>query len=240
MSDDFHIQVRNVQRYEKALKTYAGRALPFAAREALNTTAFTMRAHWQDDIRRTMINRNKFTAGAIRVSTARGLRLHDMQSRTGAIEKADYLETQEFGGTVRGKSGAKGIPTEAAAGQSKGSRPRTRLVRAPNKVTALPKTPRGASSSRKARNARAIANAVRKGTRVAFLRMASGKKGLYRITGRGKSLKILKLWDLTRRSVQVKPNPTRKRSYAKTLRAFPAIYSKALRSQLQRHRIFAT
>lgn len=235
MSDDFHLQVRNVERFQRDLQKFAHRAVPFAARNALNRSAFALRENWQGEIRRTMILRNKYTAGSIRVEQERGLALHRMQSRTGSI--ADYMVTQEDGGTVRGKSGAKAIPTEVAAGQAMGSSPRTKLVRAPNKVTALPRTKRGGSRSRTARNARAIAQAFGSGGKVAFLELNGGRKGLYRVMGTKKRPRVRKLWDLSRRSVKVKANPTLERSYKRTLRAFPAIYSKSLLEQLRRHKV---
>ena len=62
---------------------------------------------------RTFVLRNQWTVRTVRVEGARGLDVRTMQSTVGSL--APYLETQEQGGTVRGK-GAHGYrrPTKRA------------------------------------------------------------------------------------------------------------------------------
>lgn len=233
-NDFISIEWRNLKKYERHLETFAKRAVPFAMRDVVNSAAFATQKHWRGEIKRTFTLRNQWTVRSIQVDMARGLSVRSMEARTGSL--ADYMQTQEQGGTVKSKSGgAKAIPTEAASGQAMGTSPRKKPVRRPNRFSSLGKIPRVSSTGgRKARNARAIERATR-GSKIAYLDLGK-RKGIYRITGKRK-LKIRKLYDLSRSSVTVKREPTLQGALKRTGAQMPSIMAKALLKQLKHHRI---
>lgn len=230
------VQFRGLDRMKRDLQVFAKKSIPFAAREVVNTAAFETQKTWREEVEKTFTLRNKWTGRSIQVTRATGLHVRTMEAKVGSV--AEYMATQEKGGTVRGKGGTKAIPTEVASGQSMGTQPRSKTVRGRNYLSRLGNVPRVAPSrGRKARNARAIERAIKSGTKIAFLHLQR-RKGLYRITGSKKRPVIRKLYDLTRSSVQVKSEPTLQRSLKRIGSRMPAIQRKAILQQLRRHHVF--
>jgi hypothetical protein len=208
-------------------------ALPFAARNALNRSAFAARKEWQDEIKRTFTTRNNFTERSVRVEKATGTDLKSMQSVVGSV--APYMGDQEEGATVRGRGAHKAIPGPVAAGQAAGGK-RTRLVRSANKLSAITAV-RGKGTTRKQRNAVAMAMAKRDGKPVALLERPGGGKGLFKIGGRKNRITARLLWDVSRSSVRVKAEPTLQRTLKRIHRRVEDIHVGAVIEQLKRHRL---
>src|SRR4051812_14546772 len=107
------VKLEGAKEMLAALKRMREKALPHAMRNALNTAAFETRSIWQREIKGAFTNRNAFTERSVRVEQATPTKL---VSKVGSV--ADYMGTQEEGGTVKGKSGhIKAIPSAVAAGQ---------------------------------------------------------------------------------------------------------------------------
>ena len=173
-------------------------------RNALNAVAFDARAEWQKRIARTFTLRNKYTQRSLRVVKVQTNRLADMQAVVGST--LDYMAKQELGGqeTAKGKHGVP-IPTSSAAGQSMKARPRTRVVRRKNYLSAIQLSPKGAGS-RKQRNVAAIKSAQSRPGGVAYLDLGR-RKGLF-LVPKGERGKPRMLYDLSRKTVRVRPRPT--------------------------------
>lgn len=215
------------------LKAFREKAVPYAIRNALNRAAFHARGEWQAEVRGAFTLRNKYTERSIQVERATGKDTRGMVAKVGSV--ADYMDEQETGATVRGRSKHKPIPAPTAAGLQPGGK-RTRLVRPGNKLAALQvlkpvgKTPRQ-------RNAVALAMARRKGRKVALLERPRGGKGFF-LLGRGKrKVSTRLLWDLSRGSVRVKPSPTLQRTLARVEPRLADIHRDAVVEQLRRHKI---
>jgi hypothetical protein len=238
------VQWKGVDKLRRDLKLSRAKAVPFALKTALNTTAFEARRIWQREIRTVFVNRNTFTERSILAVKAHGTP-QKLQSKVGAL--APWMEVQEEGGIVRGRSGHKGIPGPSAAGLPSGAR-RTRLVRASNRLGALKALPYPTSGSKERRNAASIAMAVRQGRRVALLEMKRGGKGLFAVAGgrqrfngrrfTRRALKLRLLWDFTRSAVTVPGAHTLQRTMKALEPKLPHIYQAALLDQLRRHRVF--
>ncbi len=102
---------KEIKRFERDLKTFASRAYPFATKATINTAAFETQKVARKRIRRIMTLRNKFTRQSIQVEQARGLNVNTQAAVVGSTQ--DYMETQEFGGTVR-RRGKEGVPIKTS------------------------------------------------------------------------------------------------------------------------------
>lgn len=230
------VDMREFERLSDELDRFAAKAVPHAARQGLNTTAFQGRKVWQKAMGREFTLRAKWVPKSIRVEKAElRLRAGRMESVLGSVFPG--LDKQEKGGTIRGRGGAsKPIPTRVAAGQSMGAGERTRTVRGPNKLKAIHlQRRRGKGGSKRQRNAVAISQAVKAGRKFALIEAKRGT-AIVRITGR-KRVRVRMLWDLSRSSVRVPASPTLGRTLRVMERRMPAIMLDSLKYQARRHRL---
>lgn len=229
------VELKDIATIHRDLETFARKALPYGVRNALNRSAFEGRKAWVGELQRSFVLRNTFTTRQLRVVKATGTDVRSMAAFLGSL--APFMRTQEFGGTVKGKGGsAEPIPTSVAAGQAMGSRPRTKQVRRPNWLSNIRlKDGRNRGKSRKQRNAIAVAQAARKGSKFAFVELEE-RRGIVRVTGR-KRIRVRMLWDLSRRAVRVPATPTLQRTLNAIAPKLPTIHRDALVEQLKRNRV---
>ena len=221
---------------QRELEKLAKRGVHYAARETLNGLAFEGRRIWQDEMKSSLTLRNAFTQRRALVERATGSRMAEMEAVLGHTE--DYMRRLESGIGERARRGGLPIPTEAAAGQAKGSLPagRKRAVRPSLIIRTLGKIKRQSRSlPRKVRNARAVRDAVRNGSRLAYLEL-DRRRGIYKIMGGKRRPQIRKLYDLSRRAVPLPRIPTLQRTLDRTLQHGPTLALAALQRQLDRAR----
>lgn len=231
-----HIEIRGLDEMQRELEQLARRGVHYAARETLNSLAFAGRKIWQGEMRSTLTLRNAFTERRALVERATGSRMPEMEAVLGHTE--DYMRRLEEGIGERARRGGLAIPTEAAAGQAKGSLPagRKRAVRPANIIRALGKLKRQSRSlPRKVRNVKAVRDAIRNGSRLAYLEL-DRRRGIYRIMGGKRRPQIRKLYDLSRRSVPLPRIPTLQRTLDQTWKQGPTLALAALQRQLDRAR----
>jgi hypothetical protein len=231
------INDKAIKTLEADLKAFAGKAFPFASRNALNRGAFQARSEWQSQIDDKLVQRNKFTRSSIRVETTRSLVVHQQAAVVGSV--APYMDETEFGGTKRAK-GKKGVPiaTSYAAGQ--GDAPaRTRLPRRDNKLANIRlKRQRGVTAKSKLQeNFLRVKLAAEAGDRFVYLDLRRGP-AIFRVLGSKERPRIRMVHDLSRRSVVIPATPTLAPAVAATRRAMPTLYRAALTEQLQRGGLF--
>jgi hypothetical protein len=230
------IQIRGLDEMQRELEQLEKRGIPYAARETLNSLAFAGRKIWQGEMRSALTLRNAFTERRALVERATGSRLPAMTAVLGHTE--DYMRRLEYGIGEHAKRSGIPIATETAAGQAKGSLRggRKRAIKKSLIIRTLAKVKRQSKSiPREVRNARAVRDAIRNGTRIAYLE-TSRRKGIYRIKGGRKNPEVLKLYDLTRPSVPLPRTPTLQRTLELALRQGPSIAFAALQRQLDRAR----
>lgn len=239
------IDVKELIKLEADLKKFAARALPFATRQTINQAAFETMRGYKAAARNEMVLRNKWTEKSIQVEKSKTLRVSDQAAVVGSI--AEYMSTQEFGGTERGDRGKhKPIATSYAAGQGEHAQPRTRLPRKPNKLSniQLRRLQGRKAKTRKQAMIFAVQEAVLSGERTVYLDLGR-RKGIFRVIGgrkkfkRGwpKGAKIKMLWDLSRQSVRVPRNPLLGPATTSVQQKMPGYYIDAIRYQLKRHKI---
>lgn len=127
------------------------------------------------------------------------------------------------------------IPTSSAAGQSMAARPRTKLVQRKNWLSAISLRNKVGGTTKRKNKVAILQAAKQRG--VAFL-VLGNRKGLFRVTGTKRGLKVRMLWDLSHPSVVTPATHT----LARTLKAIQprlgALHEKAIVDQLKRNRIF--
>ena len=229
------VDTRQIRKLVKDLEKTRAKALPYATREFVNSAAFLARDHWIQRAESTMKLRSQFTKKSIQVDKARGLQVSQQVSRVGSI--ADYMLTQEDGATI-GKKGRVGTPIPAAAPGKRKSRGR---LAAKNRLQAITLAGKGGAggtgrSWRQRRNAAAISIAARHGGGVVFLDLGK-RKGLYRISGTKRGLRVKKVWDLSQTSVRVPRNPMLEQTMREMGPLMPGLMEKALLYQLRFHKV---
>lgn len=233
MSGTLVVDAHDIERLVRELDRTAKQAVPYAMRNSVNTAAFEHRKRWQLEIRSAFVLRNKYVLNSLRVVKATSTRIGKIEARLGTV--APFMDKQEKGGTVRGKGRSKPIPTAVAAGQAMGARPRTRAVRRPNWLSAI-KLRRGRPGANRAQqNAIAISMAVKQSRRFVLLEL-NGLRGIFRVTGR-KRLTVRLLWNLSKRSVKLKPSHTLQSTLDALERLMPGWYLDALKAQAKRHHV---
>ena len=228
------VEFRGLDELQSQLEQLSKRSVPYAARETLNGLAFAGRKIWQEQMASSLTLRNAFTQRRALVERATGSRIEGMQATLGHTE--DYMRRLEYGIGERARRGGLAIPTETAAGQASGSLPggRKRAVRPSLVIRVLGKVKRQSRAMpRKARNARAVREAVSNGTRLAYLELDK-RRGIYKIMGGRKKPTVRKLYDLTRRAVPLPRIPTLQRTLDLALLQGPDLALAALQKQLDR------
>jgi hypothetical protein len=227
MSVDLRVDMHGIDKAVDDLQRLRKQALPYAARDAMNTSAFVARRAWSTMIERTFTTRNAFTAKtSLRVDKARGTNLSSMHAILGST--ADYMGLQERGGTVSGP-----IPGPAAARQAPGGK-RTAPVKIPVRSV---KVDRHRGRTRAQRNAIAIAMAKRRGAKHVLIDRPGGGKGLFALGGGKKQAKLKLLWAVKRGGAFLRPHPTLGPTLRTLTKTFEVIHSQAVAKQLKMHRI---
>lgn len=229
------VDMRQVDKLERELKTFKKTAIGFASKTAINEAAFESRKQAQALITQKWVLRNKWTARSIQVEKAKSSR--NPIAAVGSV--SPYMETQEFGGT-RGSQGSEGVPiaTSVAAGLGQGSRPRKRLPRRPYRLASIKLAKRRKrGSNRSQRNIAAIREAASSGRKFVFLDLKRSK-GIFKVTGGAKKPRIKMLWSMSKKSVRIPKNPWLKPSFDKVSKRMPEFYFEALQFQIDRLRLF--
>jgi len=223
------VDLAPVAKYEKQLGKFAKTAVPHAMRNGLNTMAFEGRKLWQGEMRSEFILRNTWTTRRILVVKASGTSIASMKSVVGSPD--DYLEKQEAGGVQLGS-----VPTKVASGEGEGGGPRRKLVRGPNKLSAIQLTARSRKGSRKQKNAAAVRMAVASGKRYVFLHFGKSK-GLFKLKGGGKRPGVSMVWNTTKKRHAVRAHPTLGPAVKRVGLRVDAIMANAMIDQLKRYKI---
>lgn len=224
------VRFNGLSRMFRDLEKFRSKAIPFAMRRTLNDTAFAARKLWAEEIQKTLITRNTYTTRSLHVDRATGRTVMGMRAVLGS--KAPYMgDREEASRSDRGP-----VPTTVASGEGRSGKPRRRLVRRPNRISAIALPPKVQQGSRKQRTAVTIAMAARKGHRFIFLELER-RKGFFRLSGGKRRPKLDMLWDTSRKSHMVKAHPTLGPALKRVQRLIPSIQRKALLDELRRNRI---
>lgn len=233
----FKIDTKDIKHLEDDLKRFAFRAFPFATKATLNRSAFEAQKLARGNVSKDMIERNKFTKQSIQVDQAKTLNVRRQSATVGSI--ADYMETQEFGGTKHAQ-GKQGVPiaTSYSAGQGMSSGARTRLSRKANKLANIQlNKKRSRGKNRRQRNLIAVKEAAASGNKFIYLELQK-KKGIFKVIGGKRAPKLRMVHDLTEQSVTIPKNPWLRPAVQRVEMLMPGFYKDALIFQLKRHNLF--
>jgi hypothetical protein len=231
------VDTRDFEKLHAELEKFRKTALPYAQRDALNGCAFELRKQWQTEIKGAFVIRSPFTERSIRVEKATGLDTRSMKSVTGSV--ASYMGDQEEGATVHGSGAHKPIPGAYAGGGKPGGGVRPAVVRSAFRLHGISVQHFDRKGyGRRRQNAVAIAVAIRKGERFALLNRArGGGKGIFEVRGLKRRASVKLVWDFSRGSVRIKPEPTMHRAAAVCAPRFQRITENALLTQLKRAKV---
>jgi hypothetical protein len=225
------VDVTEFKRLVRELETARKTALPYASREYVNSAAFLARDHWIARAQSSMVLRTQWTKRSIQVDKARSLTTANQVSKVGSV--AGYMLTQEQGAT-QGKHGKHGAPIPAASpGKRRGRRGK---VATGNRLAAIALKGKGVSGSRQRRNAVAIHLAAKAGGGFVYLDLR-GRRGIYRVSGTKRGIRIRKVWDLSKASVNIPRNHMLEESLREIREQLPALAVKAVLFQLKRHKV---
>jgi len=224
------VDLSDFKRLTRDLEKVSDVAIPYAARNALNTIAFEGRKLWQAQMRDDFVLRNDWTTRRLFVEKAKGTSLAGMKSVLSSPDA--FLVKQEIGGQE-----SHSVPTGVATGEGRGASPRRKLVRQPNKVSVIALGKRMHKGNRKQRNAVAIRTAAAEGRRFVYLELPK-RRGLFRISGGARSPQVDMVWDTSKKSHTVHPTPTLRRAVKRLEGKVPAIMTSSLIDQLRRHKVF--
>lgn len=226
------VVLRGADKALRDLALFRKQAVPYAARNALNDSAFAVRARWQDEIKASFILRNQYTARSIRVEKTFSRDINSMQAKVGSI--AEYMGRQELGGIEQARAKHKPIPTLLARGGNP-----TRTVRPSARLGRIKVSPAKALAvGPQKRNLIALVKAKRRGESHVVLERKGGGLGLYVVQGGKRKLKARLLYDLSRRSVRVKPEPTLQRSLKASQGTIQRIHLESVLKELKRAHVF--
>jgi hypothetical protein len=215
----------------KMLGKLAKRGIPYAARNAVNGCAFEARKAWLGRSSSDLVLRNTFTQRSMRIDKATGTKVEGMKAELGST--SPYMGTQEEGGDVGPRSGAhRPIPTTSSAGQGLKRRPRTRPVQGKNLQSALTVGSRPQGSNRRYRNMLAVVAAAA-GNGIAYLDLGK-RKGLFRVVGLKRRIKITMLWDLSRPRVHLKGTHTLEKALVDAAPRMRKVTHAAIEDQVKR------
>jgi len=212
-------------------------AYPKATRNTLNKAAFSAQRIARKDIGGGMTLRNKFTQRSILVDKARGLNPRNQIALVGST--ADYMETQEFGGSKsrRGKVGI-GIPTGYSSGEGENATPRKKLPRRPNQVANIRLSARKPRArSRKRRNIAKVRLARQTNSRFVFLHLRRSK-GIFKVVGGKRNPKIKMVHNLSKTRVRIPKNPWLRPAAEKAQRLMPSFFRESLNAEINRLNLF--
>lgn len=199
---------RKITKLADALEDLYAKGVPFAVRQAINKTAFEARKKWVKNAESQFILRNKWTTRNMRVIQAPRSENNINKIEATLGSPLDYMRQQEFGGVrkAKGKYGVP-IPTTVASGEGQGVQPRRKTVRQRYLMSSIA-LHRRVTGSRQRKNTVAIIMALKSGSRVAFLEVEAGRKGIFRVRGNKKQWNLEMLWDMSHGIMNVGPHPT--------------------------------
>lgn len=236
------VDLTDAKDMENALKIFKRKAYPFATKSTLNSGAFEAQKEARAHVAANLTLRNKWTQRSIQVNQARTLNVRRQMAVVGSV--ADYMERQEFGGTVSTKAKrGRPIPTSYSAGLPMGQEPRTKMPKKANRLENI-KIKYGAANARKRRrqtrqqrNLIAIKQAARTKNRFVFLEL-SKRQGIFKVLGTPKRPRIRMTHDLSRHTVRTPRDPWLGPSVARAQKKMPEFYVRALKYQIERHKLF--
>jgi hypothetical protein len=229
----FDIDSEQIYQYEKTLKAVADRAIPIAVEKTLEDTGQEGRNQALKIIPNKMVLRNKHPLLTTRIDKSYSKNKDINKKKVILGNSQDYMAMQELGGVKKSKGKGVAIPTASASGEGNIARPKKRLPKAANLFNQVRINRRSVTANKKQRNVTKVKQAKANGDKFVYLD-TSKSKGIYRVTGTKKRPKIKMIWDLSRRSYHIKPNPWLLPASKIAVGKQPAMYKARLEYQLRR------
>lgn len=222
-----------VAEFAERLGSLAKRAIPRAARLAVNDAAFALRLAARDVMRSDFILRNRWVLGSMAVTKATQSRLDQIESAAGS--RFAPMAEQDIGGVVDDPT----LPTTVASGEGQGARPRRRLPRGKANLRRMPQfdrvTPRNPSGGRAQELAVALRQARASGVGAIKWQTRAGKTALFRVSRLGAKRPRVELTHvLSAGSLRLRPQRWLARALARINKQVPHYFAARLHAEVQR------
>lgn len=232
-------------KFSKSIEKLRTQAMPYAVKKYLDTLATDTQDIGRKNIQGRMILRNKYTLQSVKVNLAMKSRnIEAMKSAAGSTQR--YMNTQEKGGMVAGDKGRdKPLATTTASGE--GGSVRKRLPKRDYRLSKIRLSTRAVrANSKKQENYLKVMLAAKNGDKYVYLDTGR-KKFIAKVTvtnlsaGRGrrggpkfKGAKVRMLYDLSRKTVTVRPHPWLKPATDSAMKKRDIIWDKAIKYEMSR------
>lgn len=197
-------------------------AMEIATRRTLTGLAFEGRKAYKENIKKEFVLRNKRTIQGVRMTEAKRGSINQQFSVVGHLD--DWMRRQEFGGTHIGR---KTIPTQRAAGQSRGLRPRTKAVRRPNYLKRI-----DIDQGYDRIQAR-MREAAKSGKRFIYADLGR-REGIFKVIGNTKRMRLDMIYSTGHRGIVTKPRYVLRSAKAEAMTHRNRLFRSAIDFQLQR------
>lgn len=223
---------RQMVQFGHALRSLSKTNLRYAMQGVVNDQAFHGRKEtWPEQAQSGLVLRNQGTVRSFGVTKASG---RTVQAHLGSGRA--YMATLEGGDTQAAKG--EGVPIPAAAPGVRGTKPHQ--AAAMNRMGNLTTSKLSLRGNQRQRNAIVLAHARAHGGGVGYLKLESGRAGLFRIRGgsaRKSKAMPRKLWDLSKRTVTIPSHKTLQPTAQIELRRSPIYWVSHLKKQLEFSRL---
>ena len=235
----FKFDDKEIDKLERDLEKFASRALPIATGRTLGETAALTRRFAIQDVGKKFNTRNAFTRGSILFdkTDTRNPNINRQRASAGSVQ--DYMRAQEFGEDLK-STGKHGVPVPTGTASNEGDRPKPKKklpTRANRRTNIRFGTASKGKLSRRQRNVALVKEAAENKDKYIFMH-TSKRKGIYKVMGGKRKPRIKMLWDLTKRTRPLKPNPWLMPAAEDALELQPSLYRKHLRDQIRRANLF--
>jgi hypothetical protein len=203
------------------------KASTIAVKNTLNMQAFLARKNYKANVSRDFTERNTFTQRSIRVDKVEQLTIDKMESKVGST--APYMENQEIGKSKTSKRGSRlAIGERAARGNNRSPIEKQYYLNKMKNKNMVSGAFKKSYSSRKARNVARMAVAFEK------KKFIKNSDGIYIVrnfktkNGRVRA-KMARLYNLTKKSVKIKPTHHLQDAIKKPITDGPNIYKSQIK-----------
>ena len=225
------VTTKDIEKLHKALKSMDKRALPYAARNALNTSAFATRTEWAKEGERTMTVRNKWTFGGRHHRVVKARLQTNIRFMEAAVGNTHRYMAQQERGFSRSAGGRKGVPIPTTESRISGQH--RRLVRRAYWRSRIKIGKRvqmgGKVRSRSQYIAANIRAAKKAGHNLVYLELGP-TRGIFDVRWKTK-MKLV--WDLSRKHTRTGKNPMLRRTLKRLKPAFKIYHRSALEEQIR-------
>lgn len=203
------VDMADARAFEARLREFGGSVARKACARALTKTAAIAAEQGKENIRESMVIRNRWTLGSVRSTRATARRIDDQFAMAGSVQP--YMAKQERGGELdaTGDHGRR-LTTGEGSREGRITTPRKKLARGRQRMARIQfaSKVRTAGMSKQQATVVQVHAARRKGEKFVWLELPGGDRmGVFRVQGSKRKPKIVMIHRVMRERMAVKARP---------------------------------